>query len=125
MKNSIACRMANRSAVFPGTNLLRREKIDTVQRGDDFTAHEQLLQIVAIAELVIAKKTDPEIPGRNRGFAGFEKGRRNEHADFLSTARATLSAPWAQRRSITEMKSGVADGTRTRNSQNHNLELYH
>jgi len=22
-------------------------------------------------------------------------------------------------------KSGVADGTRTRNSQNHNLELYH
>ena len=24
-----------------------------------------------------------------------------------------------------EFKNGVADGTRTRNSQNHNLELYH
>ena len=23
------------------------------------------------------------------------------------------------------IKNGVADGTRTRNSQNHNLELYH
>ncbi len=28
-------------------------------------------------------------------------------------------------KSLFEMAEGVANGTRTRNSQNHNLELYH
>ena len=37
------------------------------------------------------------------------------------TARPTANDDFTPR----EEKPGVADGTRTRNSQNHNLELYH
>lgn len=45
----------------PAPRLLRREKIDAIQRGDDFTAHEQLLQVVAITEFLIAQDAEPEI----------------------------------------------------------------
>jgi hypothetical protein len=48
---------------------LCRKKINAIERGDDFTADEQLLQVIAIAELVIAEKMEPEIPDGNRGFA--------------------------------------------------------
>jgi hypothetical protein len=48
--------------------LLRREKIDAIERGDDFTASKQLLQIVAIAELFVAKEAEPKIPGGNLGL---------------------------------------------------------
>jgi hypothetical protein len=39
-----------------------------------------------------------------------------------ATARVELIIPRFKGNSL---KNGVADGTRTRNSQNHNLELYH
>jgi len=41
--------------------LLRREKIDGIERGDDFTSNEQLLQIVAVAEFFIAEEAAPKI----------------------------------------------------------------
>ena len=70
-------------------NLSGREKIDGIERGDDFTAGQQLLQIVAIAELFIPEEADPKIRGAPPGFVRFGEGRGNEHADFLSTTRAT------------------------------------
>lgn len=90
--------------------MLGSEEIDGIQRRDDFATDQQFFQIVAVTELLSAEEADPKIRGAHFGFVGLDKRRRNEHADFLSTARAT---------------SGVTDGTRTRNSQNHNLELYH
>jgi hypothetical protein len=48
---------------FADPRLLRREKIDAVQRGDDFTAHEQLLQVVAVTELFIAEDAGPKVRG--------------------------------------------------------------
>jgi hypothetical protein len=49
-------------------NLLRREKVNSIQRGDDFTADQQLLQIVAIAELFVPEDALPKIRGGNLGF---------------------------------------------------------
>ena len=110
-----------------GHQLLRREKIDAIQRGDNFTAHEQFLQIVAVTELFVAKDAQPKICVDTLVFVGLDQGRRNEHGDFLSTARATSAAASlsALGNPQSEISSGVADRTRTRNSQNHNLELYH
>lgn len=42
-------------------NLLRREKINGIQRGDDLTTDQQLLQIVAITELFVAEDAHPKI----------------------------------------------------------------
>jgi len=42
-------------------NLLRREKFNGIQRGDDLTTDQQLLQIVAITELFVAEDADPKI----------------------------------------------------------------
>jgi hypothetical protein len=70
-------------------NRLRREKIDAIERRDDLTANQQLLQIVAIAELVIAQDAEPKIRGGSFLFVQFHEGLRNEHADVLSTTRAT------------------------------------
>jgi hypothetical protein len=43
--------------------VLGREKIDAIQRGDDFTAHEQLLQVVAVTELFVTEDADPKVRG--------------------------------------------------------------
>ena len=48
------------SAIYPKTNLLRREEINGIKRGDDFTADEQLFQIVAVAELFVVEKAGPK-----------------------------------------------------------------
>ena len=106
-------------------NLSRREEVNGIQRGDDFTACQQLLQIVAIAELFVPEDADPKIRGALPGFVRVDEDGRNEHTDFLSTARATSRPPSEAVLPRSEIKTGVADGTRTRNSQNHNLELYH
>jgi hypothetical protein len=47
----------------PDLRPLRREKIDAIQRGDNFTAREQLLQVVAVAELFVAEDADPKACG--------------------------------------------------------------
>jgi hypothetical protein len=49
-------------------NRLRYEKINAIERGDDFTANEQLSQIVAIAELFVAEDTAPKIRGLSPGL---------------------------------------------------------
>ena len=41
--------------------MLSREKIHGIERGDDFTTDQQLLQIVAITELFVAEDADPKI----------------------------------------------------------------
>lgn len=43
------------------SKLLRREKVNGIQRGDDFTTDQQLLQIIAIPELFVAEDADPKI----------------------------------------------------------------
>jgi hypothetical protein len=45
----------------PDPRLLRREKIAAIQGRDNLTADEQLLQIVAVAELLIAQDAQPKI----------------------------------------------------------------
>jgi hypothetical protein len=47
----------------PDSPVLRREKIDAIQRGDNFTPHEQLLQVIAIAQLFVAENADPKVCG--------------------------------------------------------------
>jgi hypothetical protein len=64
-------------------NLLRREEINAIERGDDFTANEQLLQIVAIAELLVAKEAEPEIFGDETDGVRSDEGSRIEHARLL------------------------------------------
>jgi hypothetical protein len=46
----------------------RREEINVIERGDDFTAGEQLFQIVAIAELFVAEDAQPKIRDANPGL---------------------------------------------------------
>ena len=45
-----------------------REEISVIERGDDFTANEQLFQIVAIVELFVAEDAQPKIRGANPGL---------------------------------------------------------
>jgi hypothetical protein len=39
-----------------------------IERGDDFTANEQLLQIVAVTELFVTEEAPPKIDGANPGL---------------------------------------------------------
>ena len=89
MKDSTGYRNAVQSAVVRTRNLLRREQIDAIERGDDLTANEQLLQIVTIAKLFVVEDAAPKIRGGNLGLAWLDEASRNEHANFSSTARAT------------------------------------
>jgi hypothetical protein len=73
----------------PNPRQLRREKIDPIKRGDDFATNDQLLQIVAIAQLLVAKNAQPKICVDIPVCVGLDQGGWNEHGDFLSTARAT------------------------------------
>jgi hypothetical protein len=61
MKDSANCRRTRIGRVCANPKLLRREKINGIQRGDDFTTDQQLLQIVAITELFVAENADPKI----------------------------------------------------------------
>jgi hypothetical protein len=63
MKDSTPLAKSFPSAVQPNWKQLRREKIHAIERGDDFATHKQLLQVVAIAELVVTKKADPKVCG--------------------------------------------------------------
>jgi hypothetical protein len=59
--------------------------------------------------------TDGIIPGMRRGFtkmASLEGALARRVVEFATANSRPVS-------------TGVTDGTRTRNSQNHNLELYH
>ena len=64
MKDSTGYRNAVQSAVVRTRNLLRREQIDAIERGDDLTANEQLLQIVTIAKLFVVEDAVPKIRRR-------------------------------------------------------------
>lgn len=121
---------------------LRREKIDAIERGDDFTTNEQLLQIVAVAKLFVAQDAKPEIRRGDLLFVQFNEALWNEHADFLSTARATppdggnpkFQEPKSQAFRAWSLEfgifSGLADGTHRHlpaeipNSQSPNAILY-
>lgn len=78
---------------LPDPEFLRREKIYAIERGDDFTANEQLLQVVAITKFLVVEDAEPEIRRRDLLLVRFNEALRNEHADFLSTARATPARP--------------------------------
>jgi len=53
----------------PSWKRLRREEIHAaIQRGDDFTARQQLLQIIAPAQLFVLKKAEPKIGPRKVGL---------------------------------------------------------
>jgi hypothetical protein len=68
----------------PGNaNSLGREEIDPVEGGDDLAACEQFLQIVAIAELFVAEKAEPESFGRRTSRVRFDHGSRIEHGRLL------------------------------------------
>ena len=102
-----------------------REKIDRIQRGDDLTTDQQFLQIVAIAQFFVGQDAEPEVFGNGPGGVRFDDI-RIEHTSLFSSARAkTLCGQSAVALRQAKMGGGVANGTRTRNSQNHNLELYH
>jgi hypothetical protein len=88
-KISMDCWLRSDFGASPDPRSLRRQKIDAIQRGDNFTADEQLLQIIAVAELFVAEDADPKVGGGVSVLVGLDEGRRNEHGDFLSTARAT------------------------------------
>jgi hypothetical protein len=47
------------------SRLLRREKVDAIQRRDDFAANEQFLQIIAVTQLFVAEDAKPKIRRRN------------------------------------------------------------
>jgi hypothetical protein len=61
MKDSGNCRDPLIGRVCVNPKSLSCEKFNGIQRGDDFTTDQQLLQIVAITELLIAEDARPKI----------------------------------------------------------------
>jgi hypothetical protein len=68
MKNTTGIGMQSRQPFAGRRNRLRYEKINAIERGDDFTTNEQLLQIVATAEPFVAEDTTPKIGGLRSGL---------------------------------------------------------
>ena len=122
--------------------LSRREEIDGVERGDDLAADYEFFQIVAIPKRLIIQEAQPKFGVIGFCFRAFERS-GIEHGTLLSNGHATASggnpkhqSPSSKKgRALRDLELGfgisraargrVTDGTRTRNSQNHNLELYH
>jgi hypothetical protein len=104
---------------------LSREKIDRVQRGDDLTTDNQFLEIVAIAQFFVRQNAEPEILGKGPSGVRFDDS-RIKHV-LLFKQRTCQGGVRVIRNRNSPIGNGrwVANGTRTRNSQNHNLELYH
>jgi hypothetical protein len=123
-----------------------RDKFYRIQRRDELATDHDLLQIVAIAERFVIEKAKPKIGifliHRNdaggidhetvlkqrtchRGFAAEIPGsnpktQMNETAALQNLELGAWDLEFPARDC-----ARVTDGTRTRNSQNHNLELYH
>jgi hypothetical protein len=55
------CWLRSDFGALPDPGVLRREKIDAIQRGDNLTTGEQLLQVIAIAEIFVAEDAQPKI----------------------------------------------------------------
>jgi hypothetical protein len=51
------------SRALSDPRLLGSKEIDAIKRGDNFTTHEQFLQVVAVTELFVAKDSEPKIRG--------------------------------------------------------------
>ena len=56
------------SAICPKANLLRREEINGIERGDNYAANEQFFQIVALAELFVVENARPKSARGNLCF---------------------------------------------------------
>ena len=95
------------------------------------------MEIVAILQGFVFQDPSPEIAWKRVFAFPLEGQSRNKHGDFLSNGRATgaprrkspaRNASHSDAGGIWDFRGSaagwVADGTRTRNSQNHNLELY-
>ena len=95
------------------------EEINAVQRGDDLAPNQQFFQSLASPQFLFLHDTLPKREGllltASEGKIGIQL-----HALLLAAG-----VPTAAEKSAREGKEGVANGTRTRNSQNHNLGLYH
>ena len=49
-----------------------REELDRIQGGDDLTAHQQFLQIVALPEFFIGQDTNPKVIDGGSGGMRFD-----------------------------------------------------
>ena len=108
-------------SLCPGGGL-RDEEVEVVERGDDFAADHDFLEISAIPERTVVQNALPERGDDVVRSWVDRRQSRIDHANRLSTGHASASAACGKG---PRRRRGVANGTRTRNSQNHNLELYH
>ncbi len=116
--------------------MLGGQKISAVQRGYDLTPGHQFLRSSQLrsssAVRIRSQRVEAALKDSNCSlksmFEFIGTPFSNQHAAWIDRIR------WWPQRSKIEMKRArppeprrrrVADGTRTRNSQNHNLELYH
>jgi hypothetical protein len=61
-----------------------REKVDRIQRGDDLTTDQQLLQIVAVAQCFVRQDAKPEVVSSGAGRVRFNDSRVQHNAPFSS-----------------------------------------
>ena len=90
------------------------EQVEIVERGDYFAAGDELLECAAVLQRAVIDDALPEIDRGGVERCGTKCG--IDHGCSFSSRCATF---------FREEEKRVANGTRTRNSQNHNLELYH
>jgi hypothetical protein len=123
-----------------------REQFYRIHRRDQLATDHDLFQIIAISERFVIEKAKPKIGALrvHRNDSGrIEHGRplSNAHATAASPQKSQVPNPKTQMNETAALQNlelgawdlefpardcaRVTDGTRTRNSQNHNLELYH
>ena len=93
---------------------LRGEQVEIVQGCDHFATGDEFLERTAILQRTVVDDAQPEI---DRGGVERRGPKRGVDHDCLISSRCATF--------FRKLEKWVANGTRTRNSQNHNLELYH
>ncbi len=102
------------------------EEINAVQRGNDLAPSQQFFQRFAPLQFLFLRETLPKRERLQRvAFDGKIGVSTSCHAFSSGCANAGLRIYYPDRCENIEALERVANGTRTRNSQNHNLGLYH
>jgi len=74
--------------------LLSGEEIEPIEGRDDLTTDNQLLQVIAFAQIFVSEDSSPEILkilNDGAGCVRWREGSGIEHACFLSNARASIA----------------------------------
>lgn len=97
-----------------GLELSGREKLHGIERCDDLATHDQLLEVVEMAQRFVSEDPRPEVAWQGIGGLPIERQSRIKHGDFLSNARATAPAASRRKSQIPGSKSQMVCGLNPR-----------